>query len=61
MQITRLRYMTTSISNNGDSKISHFLNTTTTIRRKRPWYVAAKKAGRQTWPDSFVFWGTDSK
>jgi len=28
--------------------------------RKRPWYVAAKKAGRQTWPDSFVFWGTDT-
>ena len=23
--------------------------------RKRPWYVAAKKAGQQTWPDSFVF------
>lgn len=28
--------------------------------RKRPWYVAAKRAGRQTWPDSFVFWGTDA-
>ncbi|MDA7976197.1 MAG: hypothetical protein MPJ27_08545, partial [Pirellulales bacterium] len=28
--------------------------------RKRPWYVAAKKAGQQTWPDSFVFWGTDA-
>lgn len=27
--------------------------------RKRPWYVAAKKAGQQTWPDSFVFWGTN--
>ena len=27
--------------------------------RKRPWYVAAKEAGKQTWPDSFVFWGTN--
>ena len=27
--------------------------------RRRPWYIAAKEAGRQTWPDSFVFWGTN--
>ena len=45
-------------SNNGDIKykISEYNNYDP---RKRPWYVAAKKAGRQTWPDSFVFWGTD--
>lgn len=28
--------------------------------RKRPWYVAARKAGQQTWPDTFVFWGTNT-
>ena len=46
-------------SNNGDikHKVSEYNNYDP---RKRPWYVAAKKAGRQTWPDSFVFWGTDS-
>ena len=46
-------------SNNGDIKykVSEYNNYDP---RKRPWYVAAKKAGRQTWPDSFVFWGTDS-
>jgi len=27
--------------------------------RPRPWYVAAKKAGRQTWSESYVFFGTE--
>ena len=46
-------------SNNGDIKYK-FSEYNNYDPRKRPWYVAAKKAGRQTWPDSFVFWGTDS-
>ena len=45
-------------SNNGDIKYK-FSEYNNYDPRKRPWYVAAKKAGRQTWPDSFVFWGTD--
>jgi adenylate cyclase len=27
--------------------------------RRRPWYVATRKAGRQTWSETYVFFGTE--
>ena len=27
--------------------------------RRRPWYVAAKKAGQRTWSDTYVFYGSE--